>query len=28
VDTPGATAVNPSRFEWKKVPKDLFGLRP
>ncbi|MFN0100881.1 MAG: M81 family metallopeptidase [Bryobacteraceae bacterium] len=28
VDTPGATAVNPSRFTFKLVPKDLFGLRP
>ncbi|MBL8237288.1 MAG: M81 family metallopeptidase [Bryobacterales bacterium] len=28
VDTPGATAVNPARFTFKRVPKDLFGLRP
>jgi len=28
VDTPGATAVNPARFTFKQVPKDLFGLRP
>ena len=28
VDTPGATAVNPARFTFKLVPKDLFGLRP
>jgi microcystin degradation protein MlrC len=27
VDTPGATAVNPARFEWKRVPEGLFGLR-
>ncbi|HEU0120401.1 MAG TPA: M81 family metallopeptidase [Bryobacteraceae bacterium] len=28
VDTPGATAVNPSRFTFQHVPKDLFGLHP
>jgi microcystin degradation protein MlrC len=28
VDTPGATAVNPGRFTFKRVPKDLFGLKP
>lgn len=28
VDTPGATAINPRRFTWKRVPHDLFGLRP
>lgn len=28
VDTPGATAVNPGRFTFKRVPKDLFGLHP
>ena len=28
VDTPGATAINPQRFTWKRVPPDLFGLKP
>ncbi|MBM3785427.1 MAG: M81 family metallopeptidase [Acidobacteria bacterium] len=28
VDSPGATAVNPARFTFERVPKDLFGLRP
>ena len=28
VDTPGATAINPQRFTWKRVPQDLFGLKP
>ena len=28
VDTPGATAVNPGRFTFHRVPKDLFGLHP
>ena len=27
VDSPGATAVNPARYEFKRVPQDLFGLR-
>jgi microcystin degradation protein MlrC len=27
VDTPGATAVNPARFTFKRVPTDLFGLK-
>jgi microcystin degradation protein MlrC len=26
VDTPGVTAVNPNRFEWKKARRPLFGL--
>ncbi len=26
VDSPGATAVNPARFEYKRVRKPLFGL--
>jgi microcystin degradation protein MlrC len=28
VDTPGATAVNPSRFTFQQVPADRFGLKP
>jgi microcystin degradation protein MlrC len=28
VDTPGATAINPQRFTWKRVPPELFGLKP
>lgn len=28
VDTGGVTAINPSRFTYKRVPPDLFGLRP
>ncbi|MBN8734432.1 MAG: M81 family metallopeptidase [Acidobacteria bacterium] len=28
VDTPGATAINPQRFVWKRVRADLFGMRP
>lgn len=27
VDTPGATAVNPARYVFKRAPKDLWGLR-
>jgi len=27
VDSPGATAVNPARFEFKRVRKPLFGLQ-
>lgn len=27
VDTPGATAVNPARFEYQRVREGLFGLR-
>jgi len=27
VDSPGATAVNPARYEFKRVPQGLFGLR-
>ncbi len=27
VDSPGATAVNPARYEFKRVTRDLFGLR-
>lgn len=27
VDTPGLTAVNPSRFDYRKVRPDLYGLR-
>jgi microcystin degradation protein MlrC len=26
LDTPGVTAVNPKRFEWKKARRPLFGL--
>jgi microcystin degradation protein MlrC len=26
VDTPGVTAVNPKRFEWKRARRPLFGL--
>lgn len=28
VDTPGSTAVNPQRFQWKRVSQTLFGLKP
>jgi microcystin degradation protein MlrC len=28
VDTGGVTAINPTRFTYKRVPPDLFGLRP
>jgi len=28
VDTGGATAVNPERFTYKRVPPTLFGLKP
>jgi microcystin degradation protein MlrC len=28
VDTAGTTAINPQRFTWKRVPADLFGLKP
>ncbi len=28
VDTGGVTAINPARFTYKRVPPDLFGLRP
>jgi len=28
VDSPGATAVNPARFTFKNVSKDLFGMKP
>ncbi len=27
VDSPGATAVNPARFEYKRVRRPLFGLK-
>ena len=27
VDTPGLTAVNPKRFEYKHARSDLFGIR-
>ena len=27
VDSPGATAVNPARFEYKRVRQPLFGLK-
>ena len=27
VDSPGATAVNPARLEFKRVRKTLFGLQ-
>jgi len=25
VDTPGATAINPARFQWRRVPMSRFG---
>jgi microcystin degradation protein MlrC len=28
VDTPGATAVNPARFTYRRVRRPLFGLEP
>jgi len=28
VDTPGATAINPQRFTWRRVPQTLFGMKP
>jgi hypothetical protein len=27
VDTPGATSVNPGRYEFKQARKDLWGIK-